>query len=1067
MTKWLRLTPVFTVGFWMITVLLHPVSIFAGNVVGNVVENAVGINGLAVSPDNRQLAFSLQGDIWTVSTDGGAARRLTVHAADDRSPAFCPDGHTLAFSSNRHGNYDVYTMDSNGSEPRRITFDSADDRVTQFSPCGEWIIFESVREFREHTTWKVRRSGGQPVHLCPLESSDGKLSPDGRMFVYQKGLGSMYRLGYRGPGARDLWLYSIPDQTTRRVTQTAWNEMFPAWSPDGATIYFVCDETGFHNIHQWVRHTEKAAAVTGFTSGLITDLVCSSSTGSLYFCKDSAVWTIRHPGDEPHTVSIKVPADRRLPDKQTIRFDTCSDISVSPDGKNLVIEHRGDLFALNRNTGQTTPLTETPFREKWPRWHPEKNQLFYVSDRTGNGEIYRLIPDDGDRQEFHKCRFFKETMVFVSDVPVEYFEISPDGNHLIYLTIDGQLIIRTIDGKNPRILLDGTYVLNLSVSPDSRWIAYLRSVHGLHTDTFLMDLSSGQEWNVSKLHGQDSSVRFSPDGRHLLITSGYQGDEEIYALWLSRADHERYPDDSDESEETDGETDSPTQKRDHAIRPADSKNEKKRADAVKPLTVDLENIHERVRTIVEWPSADRMPIVTRDGKNLLFVSDAMGSPAVYAGSWDGNTLTTPRRLAEINPDQILWDTSNDSVIVRAGKTLATINTAGTITPIRINGIMHVDRPGEYYQMYREAWFTIKYQFYDPELHGADWDGAFQRYLPWIESARTSREFNDVIQRLIGELNASHLDIYGGDDPDVPGPTTGRVGWKLGTFVPDRGYEILDVVPDTPAYRTESRIYPGETVRAINRRVLTPETVVAEYLNDTAGRDIDIEVVSTGPGGTPRVVTLKPIEPWEYHQKAYRFWVQQNREMVDRLSGGRIGYLHIQSMGSSSLERFRRELFGVQMAKEAMIIDVRGNPGGYIHNELLAHLSGNRFGWSRSRLEEPRDHPDYVWRKPSAVLIDERSFSDAEVFPNGYQRLGIGKVIGMPTFGGVIGTGGFHLLNGAWFRLPWVGWFTSDGRNMENTGAVPDIIVERQPAESIDNRDSQIERAVRELMANLP
>lgn len=1027
--------------------------------------DAVGVSGLAVSPDGKTVAFSLQGDLWSVPAAGGTARRLTVHPGDDLAPAFSPDGRHIAFSSNRHGNHDVFIMDSGGGVPRQLTFDSSDDMVTQFAPSGQWIIFNSYRDFREYVTWKVPAAGGQPSRLCPLESGHGKLSPDESAFVYQKGFTGSYRQGYRGPSATNLWLYDFKTKTSTRLTDTQWSDRNAVWAGNNNSLYFISDQTGPQNIYRMDVASGNITGLTAFDGGLISEIACPSSGEPVFFRKDARIWQAARDGSVQE-LAIDVPADRRRTVEETLEFASCGELAVSPGGDQLIIEHRGDLFALAPDGGETTVLTETPFREKCPRWHPSENQLFYISDRTGNGEIYRLSPDDGDRTRFYKARFFKETKLLTSDVPIEYLEITPDGKQIIYLTIDGQLTICGINGDSPRVLLENTYVYNLSVSPDSQWTAFLKDYRGLHFDTWLMHLESGRMVRVSKLHGHDSEVRFSPDGKQLLMVSGYQGDNEIYAVWLSQKDHEKYRDEEDDDDTGgNGAEQSGTDKKSSSRNGSDA--EKEDTGKVTPLVVDTEAIHERVRVLIDWPSSDAMPVLVSDGKVLLFKSDAQGKNKLYKGDFDGKDVTKINELAEINPDQILAGDSENTVFFRSGDTIGRLDvTSGKQTPIPIRGKIRINRTAEFLQMYREAWFTIKYQFYDPDLHGADWNGAYQRYLPLVQTARTAREFRDAVQRLVGELNASHLGIFGGDDPTISGNTTGRTGLRLGRFQDGLGYEVIDVVPETPAHRVDSRIHVGEYIHAINRNVLNPETPLAVYLNDTVDKSVDIEVRQAGKPSASRTVTLKPLSPWRYHQKAYDYWVKNNRDMVNRLSGGRIGYVHIQSMGHRSLDRFRREIFGVQWDMDAMIIDVRGNPGGYIHNELIQHLYGERFGWSKSRLQAAKDHPDYVWRKPSVVLIDERSFSDAEVFPNGYQQLGLGKVIGIPTFGGVIGTGGFHLLNGAWFRLPWVGWYTRDGRNMENTGAVPDIVVERQPTEQIEGRDSQIERAVTELLSEL-
>ena len=1027
-------------------------------------QKVIGVTGLTISPDGSDLAFSYLGDIWTVPESGGTAQRLTVHPADDKEPAFSPDGRQIAFSSNRFGNMDVFIMESSGGEPRRLTYHSADDVVTQFAPSGKFIVFNSYREYRRYVTWKVPVEGGEPQVLCPLESAHGKLSADESSFIYQKGFAGGYRIGYRGPSASNLWMIEIPSLKVRALTRNPWNDRNPEWSPEGSAVYFISERDGPQNIYKMDLETGTASAQMRAAGGILSDLTVSPAGDRLYFCRDASPYVLPV-GGEPRLIPVTAPADRPTSDEEILTFNTCDDFSLSPDDRQIALVYRGDVFALDPEGGKTRPLTQTPWRESNPVWHPTDGSLYYCGDRDGKGAIFRLVTDDNGRRLFYKARFFRESTVFSSEVPIETFRITPDARSIIYYCSDGNLYRCKIDGTEPEILLKETTIDSLDVSPDSCWISYVREFSGLHYDTYLMNLKTGREHQISRLYGHDSECRFSSDGKQLLVVSSDFDSSDIYGVWLSRLDHEKY---TDENEEADSDIIG-EEKPDNKAKPKKSgqqKNGKQPGNdgKVEPLVVDLEDIHERFRQMVGWPSDELLPLMTRDGEKLMFKSNAMGKTGLYVLDIGKNPPENPKILAEIDPGRLVATGENGQIFFRTETGLGKIDiSTGQMTPVAIEGEMRLDRNGEYRQMYNEAWAAIKYYFYDPVFHGVDWEAAYKRYLPLVERTRTAWEFRDVIRRLIGELNASHLDIYGGDDPSIREVQTGRIGVRLGQFSKDLGYRIEEIIQGSPADRVESRINTGEYLKSINRNELSPNEPMAKYLNGTVNTLVELEIASADNPHKSRKVSLKPIDPFEYEDLSYRHWVAQNRKVVDKLSGGRIGYLHIQSMGHRSLEQFRNDVFGVNWNRDALIIDVRGNPGGYIHNELIRHLYGRSFGISKARRGESREHPDYVWRKPSAVVIDERSFSDAEVFPNGYQTLGIGKVIGMPTFGGVIGTGGIKLLNNAWFRVPWVGWYTSDGRNMENTGAVPDIQAEREPGEELSGRDSQLEKAVQMLM----
>jgi tricorn protease len=1044
---------------WFILVFLmvsvNPV--FARN------QPVTGISGLTVSSDGQTLAFSYLGDIWAAPSSGGLARRLTVHPADDRDPVYSPDGRYLAFSSNRSGNMDVFIMEAFGGEPRRLTYHSVSDMVTQFSPSGDFIVFNAYRDFREQVTWKISVDGHEPEILCPVESAHGKLSPDGTQFLYQKGYSGEYRRGYRGPGASNIWLMDMQTLETRPVTETDWIDRNPEWFPDGTAIAYISEKDNAQNLYKHYPATGTTEAITTLSDGFLSDMTVSPDGTRIYFCLNSQAHVVDTDG-AVHAIPIWTPADRATSMEERLEFSTCGDFVLSPDNRQIVLEYRGDLFGLSPDGGRTQTLTETPWRESNPRWHPAENALYYLGDRNRKSQLYRLVPDDSDKKEFHKARFFKETLVFNSDIPILFFEISPDGKSVVYSCADGVLARRGIDGSKPDILLTAKEIYSLDFSPDSRWITYVREFGGLHYDTYVLNLDTRQEYQVSRLYGQNSDTRFSKDGRQLLTVSGDFRNNDIYAVWLSKLDHERYEDEEEEDKDAEnGESSGDTKTVGTSV-----EKEQENAAAIKPVVMDLDSIHTRFRRLVNWSSNTHSPLISADGKTLFFVSNAMGKTQMYAMDIKGNRTENPRILADLNPVKYYESKDGASLYYRTDSAVGKLDIkTGKPAPIPIKGVMRLDRKGEFLQMYNEAWSAIKYGFYDSDLHGVDWEAAYQKYLPLVEQTRTAWEFNTVVRRLIGELNASHLGIWGGDDPDLPSVETGRLGLRLGPYTEGRGYIIREVLPDTPADREASKIRAGEYLRAINRVVLTPAEPMARHLNDTVGELVELDIVTSGTKPQHRQVSLKPMGFWEHETASYKYWIRKNQEMIDRLSGGRIGYLHIRSMNRSSLEQFRNDVFGLHWEKDALIIDVRRNPGGYIHNELLSHLTGESFGISIPRLGEAKEHPDYVWRKPSVVVIDEQSFSDAEVFPNGYQTLGIGKVIGMPTFGGVIGTGGIRLLNNAWFRLPGTGWYTSDGRNMENSGAVPDILVERSPLEDLEGRDSQLERAVEVLLSELP
>jgi len=996
-----------------------------------------------------------------VPSEGGIARRLTVHEADDLYPVYSPDGNWIAFSSARHGNLDVFVMSAQGGEPRRLTYYSTDDNVTGFSPDGHQILFTTYRDWLRLRIFTVSVEGGEPHALSKEEGSEGTLSPDGKFLLFKYRHGNPFRKGYHGPANSNIWIRDLESDSLKQLTEYDGIDRNPMWSSDGKQIYFVSDrETGVNNIWQLDVSGGIPKRVTQFAHGNIFSPSMSSDGSRFVFIHQFKVFQSDLNGNVSE-ISIRTAADYRSDLVEKISFNSKTDeADISRDGKQAAFVHHGDIFGVSMEGGDATSLTRTPFRESNVRWSVDSESIYFLSDRSGHNGIYRLSSGESKEQRLFKARFFETEKVFQGDHPIRYFELAHNGESIVFFMESQGLFQLNTKTGDTRELIKSLFAEQVSFSPDDRWLTYSDIKQGWNQEIYILSLNTRQVWDVSRLPGDEYSPQFSQDGKRLVfIGFDEQWNSDIYAIWLTEEEEQKYRDDQEEenekSEEKQSDTDSEKKEK--------GKNEEKTEDTPPAVQIDFDKIHERVKTLVETHGRDMMPLLSPDGKQLLFRSNALDKWAVYLYEEKEKKL---EKILDMHIEGWRWDKDKSVVYYRNKKgQIGTLSPeTGQTSPVTFKGEMEVDHRAEFKQMYREAWLKLKYWFYDPNLHGVDWEAVYDRYYPLVEHARSTREFHHAVRHMLGELNASHLGIWKSDESSKD--ETGCLGVRLGEFAQGMGYRVEDVIPDSPADRVTSMIKPGEYIRAVNRKILSPESTVASTLRNTIGKLTDIEIMEPGRKNKIRTVTLKPISFWNRQRLAYKQWVDQNRTWVETASKNRIGYVHIRSMSHRHLAKFKRTVFALNWDKEALIIDVRFNPGGHIHNELIRTLSGDSFGYSVPRGGEPFHQPGHVWRKPNALLINESSFSDAEVFPNAYQILKIGKVIGMPTFGGVIGTGGDKLLDGSWLRLPWIGWYTRDGRNMENSGAVPDILVNRHPTEIEMNKDSQLEKAVEVLLDQL-
>ncbi len=1056
--------------YWVIlwTSLSLPVFSFASD---SALNHILGATSPTISPNGSTLVFSYQGDIWSVPIQGGIARRLTVHEQADINPVFSPDGQWIAFSSNRFGNFDVFIMNSQGGEPRRLTDHSHDDFVTSFAPDGKNILFHSTRDFLRSRLYRISISGGEPEVINKEEASEGKMSPDGKYLLETIGYRLLFRQGYHGSANSNIWIRDLERDELTQLTNYDGLDASPLWSPNGDSIYFISDrETGVPNMWKMNRFGGEPSRVTHFDSGFIMDPALDPDAQSIVLIHDFQIVRCFTSG-ECQPIPIMTAADFRTNPIETLEFNSKSDeMAISSDEMQIAFTFRGELFAVGVDGGDAMQLTETPFRERLPQWSPDSQRLYFLSDRSGVAGLYQVYSDTTEKR-LSKARFRKTEEVLLLEDPIEYYMLSPDGNSIVYFVSQQGLYVSDRNGKSRRQLTPDNSCDKPAFSPDSRWLTYSKFSDGWNADIYIQNVSNGESYNISMLPNTESRPFFSSDGKRLIFSGQDDRDNvDVYAVWLTLVDHQKYDDEPPVDKEPG--SDQPARKNPdrssemkpgEGDRPISSGDRKKDSKTVPPVLIDFDRIERRLKRITESPSRDTVPALSPDGKTFAINSDAMGKWEVYTFDEKGTSLI---RLAEMEVSSLIWSKDGSTIFYRSNDGSIGMLKPGdrSIKPIHFKSRIEIDRQGEYKQMYRESWLTLKYYFYDKKMHDVDWDRVYAKYLPLVEHCRSDPEFQFAINLMLGELRASHLGIHKSND--LKGEKTGYIGVRLGRYEEGKGWRVMDVVPDSPADRCESRILAGEYIRAINRLPVTPDVSLAGLLNNTINIMTDFEVYTDDSHPSIRTVTLKPVDYNEYSTLAYRQWVEINRKRVDRLSNGRVGYLHIHSMGRRSLAQFERDLFCRNWNKDALIIDVRNNPGGNIHNELIRYLHGKSFGYFMRRGGVPVPQPLDIWQKPSVCLINENSFSDAEVFPNGYQTLGIGKVIGMPTFGGVIGTGSIDLLDGSRFRVPLDGWFDLDGRNMEFTGAVPDIEVPRHPTELELGQDSQLDRAVQELLSEV-
>lgn len=1048
----------------------------------------------SVSPDGQAIAFSYGGDIWTVPVAGGRAVHLTVHPSYEFNPRWSPDGNWIAYNSEREGPEDIYIISAKGGQSRRLTYLDVDSRVCGWTPDSKNLIFSSRRDdqYPDYSMlYQIPFAGGTPFALMEAFGTQGAISPDGKLLAYSDNGVQWWRKRFRGSDASNIWYYelstgkyvAITDTVEKRTGEdyrmsSSSNAM---WGANGA-LYIVSDRDGTSNI--WKRNSKGIwSQITTFVEDGIRFPSISANGRVIAFEQDLDIYTITDDG-KPVKLTAIAPIDN--PESSPIRttYNSNADrIAFGSDGKSLFFEVRGEVFAgrivddeESAARGSANSLSgNNPARDGDFIVSPKGDSLIFVSDRAGNRDLYLVYSDNPEVKELARSRSLKIEQLTENKAEDHRPRWSPDGRNIAFVRGKGDLIIFDLEKKKERVLLEGWSMLQYGWSPDGKWITFAREDDEYNSDVFIVPAEGGIPINISRHPDEDDFPVWSDDGRKLGFKSKRRNNNwDMYFVFLRLSDHQKS--DADWAEESFAEGLKKSDDDSDKDKDKDKKNDKdkkkdKKADLVE-VVVDTTEIYRRIRTVTSLPGEEGKFAISPDGKSFAFVSDYEGESDIYGIKWTGKDierLTTGGK----NPKWIEYssDGKNIRFLDNSGKASSVKSDGGKVKNYPFDAVVMVDVLAEREQKFGEVWRTLNDQYYDPNFHGQDWKALSEKYRAKIPAASTEEDYGDIVRMMIGELNSSHS---GYNSPRVgKNHNVGSLGLDFDRSYSSDGMLISHVLQYGACDRGDVHLKPGDILLAINGTVIKENTNIHQLLDYQVNEQTELTIRT---GKKEIKVYVRPQGRYSLGYLRYDEWVKERRELVEELSDGKLGYMHIRGMGDQSLQRFEAQLFSVGSGKDALVIDVRNNGGGSITDQLLAMLQVKRHavtyprdggpGYPQGRL------PLYSWVKPIIVLCNEHSFSNAEIFSHAIKTLGRGKLVGIPTPGGVISTGWERLLDGSSFRLPLRGWyFGTDlerdaNRNMEGNGAVPDIIVPIAPGQIEAEEDIQLETAVRNLIQSL-
>ncbi|WP_425399549.1 S41 family peptidase [Aeoliella sp.] len=1067
----------------------------------------------ALSPDGKRVAFAWNGDLWQLRQGQRFPRRLTSHDARENFPVYSPDGKRIAFVSNRTGSDQVYVMPAAGGEPRQVTRHTEGYQVHDWFPDGKSLLCTGERDHHWRDASRLIRvwidgSRGEQV-LADMAADEPSLSPDGRRILFNREGERWWRKGYRGSRAAQVWMLDVE---TGRVVELLHDEIdcyWPTWAPDGKSFYFAAGASDGFDLWQ----ADIAPAVLEGKQAdpaVTTTRVLQLDTHSVVFptvARNAPEVVYRHgfdlyrwnaeEGGAAEEIKLIARDDLTIPDDLVRRrLDRTSDVAFSPDGLEIAFVAGGDVWVMDTEFREPARVTDTPGHESSVVWGPKGDSLWFTSSTGPRVDIYTATRDNEDEYWWRNTEF--TTKQVTDDLAVESrLMLDPTGKSLFYCRGLGDIWVRNLESGEARRLVEGFDPPDYDVSPDGRWIAYSQEDNNFNSEVHLLPIDGSQPpYNVSRHPDNDTHPRFSPDGKVLAFTGLRFGEEsDIYYVYLEnrldektarerkleaalkkmekeRKEKSKKDKPSGEEKKEEGkESADETEDKEEAEDKEDAKDEEK--PDVEPIVVDLEGIEQRLHR-VSLPGVAEHGLVWLGGDNqrLAFEASIDGRRGYY-------TIQLPDKLSakfftDTTGGSARWSSKAKAIFLNSGGTPTKIDGSGKVTRYSFSVVQQYSRSARFANGFDTAWRIMRDRWYDARTGGKNWNQIHRRYHDAAAQAIDSQAFGTIVQLMLGELNGSHLGFYPSqgnsfDAPDFP-DRTAHLGIRFEANSKGPGLVVRDVLTDGPADREDVEIAPGDIVLEIDGIALDPDMDLAKALNGRPDRDVEITFKKPDADET-LTAKVRPTSYSRARELLYRKWLDDCRDRVTHLSGGSLGYLHIRKMDMPSFTEFERQLYAAGHGKEGLVIDVRDNGGGWITDLLLTSLTQPRHAITVPRDGKPgypHDRQVFAsWHKPIIVLCNQNSFSNAEIFSHAIKTLGRGKLVGVPTAGGVISTGAVGVTDVGRMRMPYRGWFVvGTGEDMELGGAVPHTILWPAPGELPTGTDRQLTEAVTQLLVEV-
>ena len=1060
------------------------------------------LRDVQISPDGQQVLFCYMGDVYKVSVNGGEARRLTTQDSYECSPVWSKDGKTIAFASDRHGNFDVFTMPADGGAAKRLTFNSAAEIPQSFSADGKSVFFgahiqngvKSVK-FPGSTLpelYKVSVDGGRSQQVLGTPAEMLSLAADGKSFCYQdkKGYEDEWRKHHTSSITRDIWFYDAKTGKHTNLTKHAGEDRNPAVSADGKTVYFLSERNGGSmNVYKAPLNPSagegsvKPEAVTSFKTHPVRFLSIAGNT--LCYTYNGEIYTQRL-GESPKKLAVSLTRDD---DEQITRLTSVSGARsavVSRSGKEVAFIVRGEVFVTSTEYQTTKQITNTAGAEAGVDFAPDGRSLVYASERDGNWQLYMAKIARKDDPNFANATLISEEQLIPSkSIERAYPQFSPDGKKVAYIEDRCKLMVVDLATKKITQVTDGSTIYSkgggfeFEWSPDGNWfvISHVSNHRYPYNDVAIVSAKGGEIHPVTQSGYSCGDVRWVMDGKAIQFSSERYGmrshaswgsQEDVFLAFLTQDAYDRYslsPEDYALLKEVEKKNEKKDDKKADDKKPA-KKNDKTPADdkakaEPKAIEIDFNGIEDRIVRLTPNSSTLGSAIVSKDGESLYyFASFEKGMDLWKLDLRKHETKLLSKGRGAGGSLQL----DKDGNLYALGAEMKKIDgKSGAATPITFSAAMNLDLAAERDYMFHHMAKQVDKKIFRTDYNGCDWKTMVKNYERFLPHISNNYDFAELLSETLGELNVSHSG--GRYRPGARGgDATAQLGLIFDTRYEGEGMKIDEVIAGGPFDRASSKVKAGDVVTAINGEKITATTDLSQLMNRLSGKKTLVSL--SGNAGKWDEVVL-PITNARQETLLYDRWVKGRAAEVERLSKGRLGYVHIEGMNDESFRTVYSDILGKYADKEGIVIDTRYNGGGRLHEDIEVLFSGKKYFTQVIRGAEACDMPSRRYNRPSIMLQAEGNYSNAHGTPWVYKHRNIGKLVGAPVPGTMSSVNWETLQDPTLvFGIPVVGYQLPDGSYLENTQLEPDILVLNRPETIVSGTDLQLEAAVRELLREI-